>query len=201
MEGTGYASDQQLISGLQHGNAETFASIVQLYTGDLLRHAFHRLKNEHDAEDMVQDIFSELWEKRDRITINTSLSGYLFTTLKHRTLRHISRTNLHARAVEHLLIRMDEMQAGILELLTAKEMDVTLKEAIADLPENMRNIFVLRQEDFTIKEIALALGLAEQTVKNYNVELLKRLKKVVAQKHPDINHSFIYLLVYLLTKD
>ena len=140
-------------------------------------------------------------EKKTSIEIKTSLAGYLFTILKHRILRHILRSDLHNKAVEHLLYRMDEMQAGVLELLAVKDVERTLSEAVEALPENMRQIFILKQQDYTIKEIAEALGLAEQTIKNYNTELVRRIKVAITEKHPDINHSFLFALAYLLTKN
>lgn len=96
---------------------------------------------------------------------------------------------------------MDEMQAGVLELLAVKDVERTLSEAVEALPENMRQIFILKQQDYTIKEIAEALGLAEQTIKNYNTELVRRIKVAITEKHPDINHSFLFALAYLLTKN
>jgi RNA polymerase sigma-70 factor (ECF subfamily) len=201
MEEIAYKSEQEMLSALKLGSVNAFQVIVKLHTKSLLKHAFSRLKNEQDAEDMVQDIFTHVWEKRTSIEINISLAGYLFTILKHRILRHISRIDLHHKAVEHLLYRMDEMQAGILELLAVKDIETTLSETIADLPENMRKIFILKQQDYTIREIAEVLGLAEQTIKNYNTELIRRIKVAITEKHPDINHSFLFALAYLLTKN
>lgn len=201
MDQIAHRSEQQMLSALRLGSESAFQAIVRLYTKDLLKHAFSRLKNEEDAEDMVQDIFTHVWEKRTSIEIRTSLAGYLFTILKHRILRHILRSDLHNKAVEHLLYRMDEMQAGVLELLAVKDIEETLSEAVEALPENMRQIFILKQQDYTIREIAEALGLAEQTVKNYNTELVRRIKVAITEKHPDINHSFLFALAYLLTKN
>lgn len=201
MDEIAHRSEQQMLSALRLGSESAFQAIVRLYTKDLLKHAFSRLKNEQDAEDMVQDIFTHVWEKRTSIEIRTSLAGYLFTILKHRILRHILRSDLHNKAVEHLLYRMDEMQAGVLELLAVKDIEGTLSEAVEALPENMRQIFILKQQDYTIREIAEALGLAEQTIKNYNTELVRRIKVAITEKHPDINHSFLFALAYLLTKN
>lgn len=200
MEEIIHISEPELLASLKTGSTDAFQSIVDLYAKPLLRHSYQRLKNEQDAEDVVQDIFSDLWEKRNTLTINSSLSGYLFTTLKHRMIRRLARADLHNKAVTHLLHKMDEMQAGILELIAAKDVETTLANAIAGLPENMQAIFVLKQKDYSIREIAEAMGLAEQTIKNYNTEMLRRLKKIITHKHPDINHSFIYALIYLLTR-
>lgn len=64
MEETAYRSEQQMLSALRLGSESAFQAIVHLHTKELLKHAFSRLKNEQDAEDMVQDIFTHVWKKK-----------------------------------------------------------------------------------------------------------------------------------------
>lgn len=196
-----YSSDTELLGALSLGEAKAFETLVRTYTKEMLQQAYRRLRNQADAEDVVQDLFVDLWEKRQQLNIKTSFSAYLHTALKYQILRRIERTNLHEKAVEHLLHRIDDMQAGILDVLAAKDLEATLSEAVALLPENMRKVFVLRGRDYSLKEIAQALGLAEQTVKSYNAELIRRIKVAVVEKHPGIDQSLLLTIAYLLTKN
>lgn len=190
-----------LLESLKNGEAIAFESIVRGYTPRLYRHAFKLLKNEDDAEDLVQDVFAELWERRQKLHISASLSAYLHSMLKHRFLRHVSRANLHEEAMAHLVHRMDEMQETILDVMAVSDLQQTLSEALSRLPENMRRIFVLRNEDYTIREIAQAMGLAEQTVKSYHSELNRRIKETLLARHPDISHSLVALIVAKLMEN
>lgn len=183
---------------LQKDDPLSFQILFNRHWKDLYRSAYNRLKDQSEAEDMVQDIFTDIWERRYTLDITTSLAGYLQSALKFKIIRMLSRADLHKKAVEHLLYRMTEMQTTILDTLLVSDIEKTLSEAIGLFPENMRKIFSLRSEDYSIREIAEALGLAEQTVKNNITESLRRLKLVLNDRHPDVTNSVYLLLVTLL---
>lgn len=193
-------TDQNLITALQNDDSSAFQLLFEKYWKDLYRSAYNRLKDQSEAEDMVQDIFTDIWERRYTLDITTSLSAYLQSSLKFRMIRMLSRANLHKKAVEHLVYRMTEMETTILDVMMVSDIEKTLSQAISLFPENMRKIFMLRGEDYSIKEIAEALGLAEQTVKNNMTESLRRLKLVLTEKHPDITNSLYTALAVILLK-
>ncbi|ULT25834.1 LuxR family transcriptional regulator [Sphingobacterium sp. E70] len=60
----------------------------------------------------------------------------------------------------------------------------------------MQKIFKLRNEDFTLKEIAVALGLAEQTVKGYSAEMHRRIKAMLIERHPEFARSLTVMLSF-----
>ncbi|WP_051292960.1 RNA polymerase sigma factor [Olivibacter sitiensis] len=191
----------QLLKLLRVGDTKAFEAIVQDHTDRLFQHAVSLLKDRDDAEDLVQDVFMELWQRREKIKIDLSLSAYLHSMLKYRFLRHVSRASLHADAMAHLLRRMDQMQESILDVMAASDLQQTLSEAIDRLPENMRRVFVLRNEDYSLKEIAQVMGLAEQTVKGYHSELNRRIKDTVLARHPDISHTLIAVVIARLIEN
>lgn len=190
--------DAELLAGLKNDQPGAFENLFDQYWKALYERAYRHFRDQSEAEDMVQDIFASIWDRRYTINITTSIQNYLQTALKYQMIRKTSRANLHEQAVKHLLYRMEEMEETILDVLMAEEIRHTLDQAIKTFPENMQQIFLLRTENYTIREIAQALGLAEQTVKNNNSEALKRLKYIVTQKHPDVNKSFFTLLVLLM---
>lgn len=177
------------------GDENAFEKVVKQYTGLLLAKAYKLLKDEDGAKDIVQDVFLELWLRREAITITTELKAYLFSMLKHRFLRQISRSNIHDKAMDHLSNRMQEMEDGIIEAIQFNDINRTLNELVEQLPSNMQQIFKLRDKDYSIKEIAVAMGLAEQTVKSYNSELKRRIKNGLLEKHPEISHSLLIISI------
>lgn len=177
------------------GDENAFEKVVSQYTGILLAKAYKLLKDEDGAKDIVQDIFLELWLRRETITITTELKAYLFGMLKHRFLRQVSRSNIHDKAMDYLSNRMQEMEDGIIEAIQLNDINRTLSEIVEQLPYNMQQIFILRDKDYSIKEIAVAMGLAEQTVKSYNSELKRRIKKGLLEKHPEISHSLLIISI------
>jgi len=192
--------ESALLNGLRGGREDLFAEIFNKHWEALFREAYYRLKKHDEAQDMVQDIFTDFWQRRHSIQISTSISAYLHGALKHKIIRHFTRSRLHQTVVDHMLLHMQAFEDSILEIITAGEIQKTLQEAIAQFPDNMRQIFLLRSQDFTIAEIAEALGLSQQTVKNNNSQALKRLKHVLTEKHPEVTSSlYAALLLFIKT--
>ena len=180
-----------LLERLKDSDQLAFAKIVRFFTPQLANKAFKFTKNAEDAQDLLQDLFTDLWERREILNINTSLQSYLYVSLKHRFLRKVMRANLNERALDYLGKRMEQMQASVLEAIEVSEMQNTISQVIKILPEHMQKIFLLRGEDYSIKEIAEALGLAEQTVKTYNMQLKRRIKEAILTQYPDVSHSMM----------
>jgi len=188
-------SNEQLFAQLREGNRLAFEFVVREYSCDLLKRAFRWTRDQQQSEDLVQDVLVDLWEYREKLRLTTSLQAYLFGMLKHRFLRLVSRSNLHEQAMVHLMRRMDQMQSSVLDMIAASDLQQTLAAVVDRLPENMKKIFVLRNEDYTLREIAQALGLAEQTVKSYHAELNHRIRTAILAKHPDISHSLLAVMI------
>ncbi|MEC3879160.1 RNA polymerase sigma factor [Parapedobacter sp. 10938] len=180
---------------IKMGDREAFTRMVGLYAEDLLRQALRWTRDCAQAEDLLQDVFADFWQDRGNIHLSSSLKGYLYRMLRHRFLRLVARGKLHEEASEYLLRHMHRIEHTVLDMMAASDLEQTLSDAIGKLPANMRLVFALRQEDYSLREIAQALGLAEQTVRNYHAELSQRLKHALLAKHPDISHSLLVLIV------
>lgn len=191
-------TDTGLLEGLRTDQPGAFENLFNKYWQDLYERAYKRLRDQSEAEDMVQDIFASIWDRRHQLDINGSLQGYLRTSLKYKIIKWAGRDNLHKEALAHLLHRMEQMEDTILDTMAANDVRKSFEEAVQSFPENMRRIFMLRAENYTIAEIAEALGLAEQTVKNNNVEALRRLKVILSTQHPHLHKSFFVTLTVLM---
>jgi len=184
-----------LIQKLRENDQLAFSQIVRHFTPELARKAFKFTKCQDDAKDLLQDLFTDLWERRQQLAINTSLQSYLYVSLKHRFLRKVMRANLNDKALSYLGKRMEQMEASVSDLLEVSEMQTTIAQVVKLLPEHMQKIFLLRGEDYSIREIADALGLAEQTVKTYNMQLKRRIKDAILTQYPDVSHSLSLVIL------
>jgi RNA polymerase sigma-70 factor (ECF subfamily) len=125
------------------------------------------------AEEIVQDLFLDVWTRRAELTIDRSIAAYLFTAARNRALNQAKRE----RRVDLTLIeradQSDPSAPGEAELLDALE----LQDAIAQLPARCRLIFTLnRHQDLSYTEIAASLGLSVKTVETQMGRALKALR-------------------------
>ena len=86
-------SDDGLLDLIKTGNHLAFTVLVDRYWGKLYKHLFARIRNEDEAEDIVQEIFIGFWKNKDNITCNQeeSLSPYLFTAAKYCAIDYFGR--------------------------------------------------------------------------------------------------------------
>ncbi len=193
-------TESELLIGIRSDMPGMFERLFNIHWEDLYRFAYHRLHDQSEAEDIVQDIFADIWVRRHSLVITTSFRAYLRAALKYHLIKKASKADLRQKAMDQLLLRMEDIEASVLDMIAAGEISSTLHNAVQRFPVNMRRIFQMRTEDFTVAEIAEALGLSEQTVKNNITDALRRLRMVLTEKHPDIPSSF-YLLLALFIKN
>lgn len=190
-----------VLQGVQQGDEKSFAQLFDRYWHDLYVLAYRHLRSINEAEDMVQEVFADIWQRHEQIHIHTSFWAYLQKSLKYRIIRAASRADLHQNAMEYLMRHMQLMENTIIERITAGEIKKTVSEVVHTFPESMQKVFALRMEDYTVEEVAKSLGLAVQTVKNNQSEALKRLKTALTKQHDPISKSIYLLFYFLLTKN
>lgn len=177
-----------------------FETLVNNYTNKLTQTAFLKIGSLPDAEDLVQDLFVNLWIKRESIIVYGSVQNYLFTALRNRIMNFFAKEKLHINVMDRMARNSDIMDFSLVDLLLEKDLNTLFSQILSELPENMQKIFKLRNEDFTLKEIAVALGLAEQTVKGYSAEMHSRIKAMLIEGHPEFAKSLTVLISFLIIK-
>ncbi len=166
-------SDLELIEGLKAGNEKSFETIYNRYSSKLYSAAYNILRNKEVCEDLVQELFIDLWTKRDKLEI-LNLKSYLYRSIRNKVLMvlRLGRITLGLDVVEMLI---DEYATD--GHLIEKEMKESLDRGISALPEKCREIFVLsRKDQLSRKEIASQLNISVKTVENQLTNALKRLR-------------------------
>jgi DNA-directed RNA polymerase specialized sigma24 family protein len=79
-----YHNDQELTDLLKSGDSQACAEIYHRYHASLYIHAFKRLQLREECRDLVQELFTTLWVKRQEITFKTTLSGYLYASIRNK---------------------------------------------------------------------------------------------------------------------
>ena len=171
-----------LIESIKKGDQKSFEFLFKSYYSGLCKYARNIVNNEATAEDLVMDIFVKLWEAPDKLVISTSVSGYLYQSVHNHCLNYITRkhkkfSELNAETVDQLnaLIQPDSSADPFMDI-NMVELTGRITQSIEQLPAECRKVFVLsRTEELSHKEIALNLGISENTVK---VQIYRALIKM-----------------------
>ena len=134
-----------------------------------------------DVENIVQDVFLVLWEKKDELELSCTLTTYLFTLVKNRCLnflRHkLIEEEYNAQMKEELGFKLYALESMEYSYHSEKELQEIIQRALDTLPERCREVFIKsRIEGLKYKEISEELGISVNTVENHIVTALKKLR-------------------------
>lgn len=187
-------SDSELVSLLKHGDREAFAEIYDRYSMMIYYKINQMLRDENASKDLVQDLFTSIWEKCDLIRDNVGISSYLYVAARNRVLNYIQRGKTKSDYLTEIGKYSLQVTDETLEKIDEKDLMLLLTSEIARLPAKMREVFELsRLEDLSHREIAQRLNLNESTVKKQVQNALKILKVRLS----NYNSLGILLLIFL----
>jgi RNA polymerase sigma-70 factor (ECF subfamily) len=123
------------------------------------------LKSREDCEGLVQNIFSDIWENRERLDSTRSFYGYLFRIAKNKVYNHLRR-NVNKQVYKEYIINSNMNSEYKTEAdLDFSELNAIIEQSIAKLPPRRKEIFMLsRSEGLTYREIGRRLNISENTV-------------------------------------
>lgn len=170
--------EKKLLSLLTIGSEEALKIIYQKYWQRLFLSAYNVLKDREACEDIIQEIFIQLWLKRESLTVTTSLSAYLFTATRYQVFHHIKKSAGRPELFEDLEERFLTDAPDI--PLYVKDLQERIYTAVESLPEKCRNIYKLsREHHLSYKAIADHLQISPKTVENQLSIALKKLREAL----------------------
>ncbi|PTT03873.1 RNA polymerase subunit sigma-70 [Pedobacter sp. HMWF019] len=169
--------DHQLADLLKSGDQVAFTEIYNRYKYLLYLHAYKRIRNADEAEDLVHDLFAVLWNNRENFVLKTHLSGYLYTSVRNRIFKLLSHKDIESVYLSSFF-EAGERAVNVTDHLVRENQLLTqIEKEIASLPVKMRQIFEMsRKQHLSHKEIADQLHLSEQTVSKQVTNALKILR-------------------------
>jgi len=179
---------------------ENFDSIYVNNFSRLFLFAKEYVLFDEEAENIVQDIFLMLWEKRDALRVDVSLTAYLFTLVKnkcidflrHRMVEQMYSENIQHEYSEELNVKLFALESFDHNFSSEEDIEILLRNAIDKLPERCRLIFIKsRIEGKKYKEIAEELNLSVNTVEGQISIALKKLREELKDYLPLLLFLFI----------
>ncbi len=155
-----------------------FQKIFVFYSETLFHFTCSYLKNTGEAEEIVQDVFLRIWEKRAEIDLEKSFKSFLYTMTVNKVLNHLKHQVVRQKYEKYLNNFNHDFSESPEAQVHYKELGERIEGLMNKLPEQQRNIFSLsRQEGLSNSEISEKLGLSIRTVENQIYRAGKFLKE------------------------
>jgi RNA polymerase sigma-70 factor (ECF subfamily) len=198
MELTLDAAEQQWLSRLKGGDQDALRPIFNRHYPLLLGDIYRILADEDLCKDVAQEVFVELWQKRETLEIHTSLRAYLRKAAVNRALNHLKagKNLIFGSEEEAVNETADPDHADMLDPDPRENMEQYLSAALDALPEKCRLVFSLsRFENMTHKEIAAELNISVKTIENQITKAMKILRTIMI-RHRDLSPVVISWLIF-----
>ena len=168
-------NEPQLVHNLSKGNLLAFNTLYKEYSGRLYRFALGYLKSEEEAEELVQEVFTKIWEKRANLKEELSFKSFLFTIAFNIIRKHF-RTKVYLS--EYFKTgKSDDIDMQTSQKITYDSLYHYISELVNRLPNRRKEIFIKsRFEGHSVKEIAEELQISHKTVENQLTDALKFIR-------------------------
>lgn len=162
-----------------------FEEIYVSYFSRMKGFAQEYVLSEEDAENIVQDVFTELWERKELLTYNINLVAFLFTSIKNRCIDHLRHNIVVREAVNQmqeeyqitLKVKLASLELFDQSLLSEQDIEKIISDVINSLPDKCREIFIKSKiEGKKQKDIASEMNISLKTVENQMNIAYRKLK-------------------------
>lgn len=178
---------------IKAGNMLAFDEVYRRYSKRLFRFSYNLLKLKEDAENIVQDVFLNLWANRNKVEKVASLKYYIFTIAYHSSITIIRKKLKESGYLENLRSLQEPSEEAVDLQVEFRELDEKLKGIIDTLPDRQKEVYILhRIEGLKYSEISERLGISLNTIENHMSRALKTIRKKIG------NYSLIALIFFYL---
>jgi RNA polymerase sigma-70 factor (ECF subfamily) len=168
--------DLLIFKKIKDGNIRAFETLFRAYYEPLCRYAYRFVENMETAEEIVQDMFYVLWKERETLQIITSVNGYLYRSVKNKSLQQVEKLKVRENYRNRYAENPDTETFTPQEELEYKELEQQIAETLYRLPERRQKIFRMnRMEGKKYLEIAQELHISVKTVE---AEISKALREL-----------------------
>ncbi len=172
--------DHQLMQQIKAGDNSAYDTLFRKYYSYLCMVVLRMTHSKEQAEDIVQEVFLDLWRKKEQIEINSAVKAYLHRSVVNKTLNKIRDKKLDFDRDEEKLQSVPTMQHTPLQKMQGEELQNVIKTAFESLPEKCRIVFsMVKYEAMSYKETAEKLEISVKTVENQMSKALRIMRAAI----------------------
>ncbi|WP_166332859.1 RNA polymerase sigma factor [Sphingobacterium chungjuense] len=173
--------DFALVTLVNGGDQRAFDELFLRHKTALYRHAYRMTGDTELCNDIIQDVFLNIWTRHAQWNVHSTPLAYLYQAVRHRILDHISHEKVVAKYMDELLHFQNEGNCFADEQLLEKDLFALIEEKKQQLPHRTKEIFELnREQHLSYKEIAEKLHISEKTAKKQVHNALRYLRTKLA---------------------
>lgn len=171
---------------LAQGDEVAFKSLYDYYSPRLFQFAYAIIHSRETAEEIVADVFLQIWRKRVRIGSLDNLNWYLYITTRNISYTYYRKNNRRKTFnFDEAVLSYYQVHATPEEILIGREVLQVINQAINDLPSKCKLIFRLVKEDnLKYREVAELLHLTPKTVENQMGIAVKKIHEAIRKRLP-----------------
>ena len=170
-------NDENLVKGLRNDDHDSFKSLFELYSRPLLQFSLSYLKSKVAAEDVVQEVFTKVWNRRKELKTDTSFKSYLFTIALNSIKKQFNKVSKLNEAKHDILYDFSHNKSEFDDKDDYQSLLNKLEELIECMPEKRKQVFIQKKlEGKSLNEISIELNISVKTVEYHITEAMKFLK-------------------------
>lgn len=168
-------------SKIEGDGKDLFEMLFKSFYKPLCIFSNNLVKDRSAAEDIVQEVFLKIWNKREDLDPSRSIKSYLFRATYNHTLNYLEKEKQHFNLTDYTDVTKEPNSPHADEDIQLKEMEAEVRKAIDHLPVKCRAVFLMcREQEMTYKEVAEAMNISVKTVENQMGKALKTLREKLA---------------------
>lgn len=168
---------RQWVAKTQVGDAQAFESLFRVYCEALIQFAYRFVQDRARAENIVQDVFLNIWTNRTALDPDRNFKAYVYAAVRNRALKELEHQQVVRDAEVDLKTRLGIVRTPEDDYVS-HETGEAIRQAIKELPQRCQTIFNMSRLDrLTYGEIAVILGLSVKTVETQMGRALKTLRE------------------------
>lgn len=178
-------SETDLLILIAQGDEHAYQLIFQKYWHPIYNTALILTRSPDLAEDIAQDVFTMLWEKRSTLTAVEKLEGFLFIAARNLIYTRMRKLASDKAYRQYIMDCFQEQQApNVHEQVEYRELEQTIQQTIHSLsPQQQRAFRLSRYQGMQHKEIAHKMGVSPVTIKSYIVQAIAILRRALNSQH------------------
>ena len=184
-----------LLDQLRNGDKKAIEMLFKAYYQPLCGYANKIINDINIAEEIVQEIFFQLWQKHKDLPNIVSFKSYIYRSVHNACLNFIKHKKVEQKHSEHIVYIQENIVEDFIDLAETTELQEKIRIAIDKLPPERKKVFLMiRYEDLKYSEVAEKLGISIKTVENQMGTALKLMRQELKEYLPII----IFILVSFL---